>query len=47
MNADGLNFYQSGNGCANTGELAGVIVHEWYVKMEIVGDIELSIFSSL
>eukprot|EP00804_Cyclotella_cryptica_P017327 CCRYP_018997-RA/>CCRYP_018997-RA protein AED:0.04 eAED:0.04 QI:373/1/1/1/0.62/0.44/9/2479/759 len=29
MNADGLNFYRSGNGCANTGELTGVIVHEW------------------
>lgn len=47
MNVDGLNFYQSGNGCVNTGELAGVIVHEWYVKIEFVGDIEISIFSSV
>lgn len=25
----GINFYRSGGGCGNTGELAGVIVHEW------------------
>jgi hypothetical protein len=25
----GLRFYQSGGGCANTGEIAGVFVHEW------------------
>lgn len=24
-----INFYRSGGGCGNTGELAGVIVHEW------------------
>ena len=25
----GLRFYQSGGGCNNTGEIAGVFVHEW------------------
>lgn len=25
----GLRFYRSGGGCANTGEIAGVFVHEW------------------
>jgi hypothetical protein len=24
-----INHYRSGNGCRNTGELAGVFVHEW------------------
>jgi hypothetical protein len=24
-----INFYRAGGGCGNTGELAGVIVHEW------------------
>lgn len=24
-----INFYRMGNGCGNTGELAGVINHEW------------------
>jgi hypothetical protein len=24
-----INFYRRGNGCGNTGELVGVIVHEW------------------
>jgi hypothetical protein len=24
-----INFYRQGGGCGNTGELAGVIVHEW------------------
>jgi hypothetical protein len=27
--AGGFNFFTSGGGCANTGELAGVFVHEW------------------
>ena len=26
---DTVNFYRSGSGCANTGEIAGVIDHEW------------------
>jgi hypothetical protein len=25
----GVNFFKSGNGCSNTGELAGVFLHEW------------------
>ena len=28
-NGSTVNFYRSGNGCANTGEIAGVFVHEW------------------
>ena len=24
-----INFYRKGNGCGNTGELGGVIIHEW------------------
>ncbi len=27
--AGGVNFFRSGGGCSNTGELAGVFVHEW------------------
>ncbi len=27
--AGGVNFFTSGGGCSNTGELAGVFVHEW------------------
>ena len=28
-NGSSINFYRSGNGCRNTGELAGVFDHEW------------------
>ncbi len=28
-NGSTVNFYRSGGGCANTGEIAGVFVHEW------------------
>lgn len=28
-NGYSLNFYQSGGGCANTGEIPGVFLHEW------------------
>ncbi|MBN2383621.1 hypothetical protein JXQ70_12145 [bacterium] len=28
-NGSTINFYQSGDGCNNTGELAGVFLHEW------------------
>ncbi|MBP7149389.1 MAG: fibronectin type III domain-containing protein [Acidobacteria bacterium] len=27
--ANSVNFYRSGGGCGNTGEIAGVVVHEW------------------
>lgn len=28
-NGSTVNFYQSGNGCSNTGEIAAVFLHEW------------------
>ncbi|MEO1085642.1 MAG: endopeptidase, partial [Acidobacteriota bacterium] len=28
-NGSTINFYRSGGGCSNTGEIAGVFVHEW------------------
>lgn len=28
-NGTSLNFYRSGNGCSNTGEIAAVFLHEW------------------
>jgi hypothetical protein len=28
-NGSSVNFYRSGNGCANTGEIAAVFLHEW------------------
>ncbi len=28
-NGSAVNFYKSGNGCNNTGEIAGVFLHEW------------------
>lgn len=28
-NGNSVNFFKSGNGCSNTGEIAGVFLHEW------------------
>ncbi len=33
-NGSTVNFYRSGNGCANTGEIAGVFDHEWAHGMD-------------
>ena len=41
-NGSTINFYKSGGGCANTGELAGVFDHEWGHGMDandVVGGI--------
>ena len=41
-NGSTINFYRSGGGCSNTGEIAGVFVHEWGHGMDandVVGGI--------